>query len=230
VVKLKEALPVTVGLSLVALLVTYLIAIPVGIYSAVRPGTWIDRGTTLSLFMLYSMPSQWVAVMLIVLFGTQLHWLPIQGLHSEGDKSWLDLAKHVLLPLICLTYATFASLSRYMRSGMLEVIRQDYIRTARAKGLSERVVVLKHALRNSLISVITLLGLTLPSLVGGAVIIERIFGLPGMGQLSFEAIQTKDIPVLMGTTSLAGLLTMVGLLLSDVLYALVDPRIEVGKT
>jgi peptide/nickel transport system permease protein len=167
--------------------------------------------------------------MLIVLFGTRLHWLPIQGLHSEGNASYTDLARHLLLPLVCLTYASFASLSRYMRSGMLEVIRQDYIRTARAKGLAERAVILRHALRNSLISVITLLGLTLPALVGGAVIVERIFGLPGMGQLSFEAIQSKDIPVLMGATALAGVLTMLGLLLSDVLYVIVDPRIQVGE-
>ena len=196
--KLREALPITVGLSMIALLITYLVAIPVGIYSAVKPGSMTDRGLTVGLFMLYSMPSQWVAVMLIVFFGTRLHWLPIQGLHSEGSTAYVDLAKHLLLPIVCLTYATFASLSRYMRSGMLEVIRQDYIRTARAKGLSERAVILRHALRNSLISIITLLGLTLPSLVGGAVIVERIFGLPGMGQLSFEAIQTKDIPVLDG--------------------------------
>jgi peptide/nickel transport system permease protein len=227
--KLREALPVTVGLSLLALLITYLVAIPVGIYSAVRPGSATDRGLTVGLFMLYSMPSQWVAVMLIVLFGTRLHWLPIQGLHSEGNASYTDLARHLLLPLVCLTYASFASLSRYMRSGMLEVIRQDYIRTARAKGLAERAVILRHALRNSLISVITLLGLTLPALVGGAVIVERIFGLPGMGQLSFEAIQSKDIPVLMGATALAGVLTMLGLLLSDVLYVIVDPRIQVGE-
>lgn len=224
--KLLEALPVTLGLSLVSLLLTYLVAIPIGIYSAVRPGTLLDRGLTLVLFMLYSMPSQWVAMLLIVSLGTSLQWFPIQGLHSEGDTSFADLALHTVLPLICLTYATFASLSRYMRAGMLDVIRQDYIRTARAKGLSEKAVVLKHALRNSLISVVTLLGLTLPTLVGGAVIVERIFGLPGMGSLSFNAILSKDIPVLMGTTTLAGILTMVGLVVSDLLYAAVDPRIK----
>lgn len=227
--KIVEALPVTLSLSLLALLCTYLVAIPIGIYSAVRPHTKLDRGLTLGLFLLYSMPSQWVAMMLIVTVGVQLGWLPIHGLRSEGvDTTW-DLALHLAMPLFCLTYATFASLSRYMRASMLEVIRQDYIRTARAKGLSERVVVLKHALRNSLISVITLLGLTLPTLVGGSVIIERIFGLPGMGRLSFEAILSKDIPVLMGTTALAGVLTMVGLLVSDVLYAVADPRIKVEE-
>ena len=227
--KLREALPVTLTLSLLALLLTYLVAIPVGIYSAVRPGSATDRALTGGLFLLYSLPSQWVAMLLIVTIGASWRWLPIQGLHSEGNTSLIDLAKHLVLPLFCLTYATFASLSRYVRSGMLEVIRQDYIRTARAKGLSERVVVFKHAFRNALITIITLLGLTLPALVGGAVIVERIFGLPGMGHLSFDAILSKDIPVLMGTTALAGMLTMVGLLLSDVLYAVADPRIQVER-
>lgn len=222
-----EALPITLGLSVVALFITYLVAIPIGIFSAVRPGSPLDRVLTLVLFVLYSLPSQWVGILLIVSLGVGLGWFPIQGLHSPGDTSFTDLVMHVVLPVVCLTYATFASLSRYMRASMLETIRQDFIRTARAKGLSERVVVLKHALRNSLISIVTLLGLTLPALVGGSVIIERIFGLPGMGHLSFEAILGKDIPVLMGTTSLAGLLTMFGLLVSDLLYAVVDPRISV---
>ena len=224
---IADALPITLGLSLVALFITYLVAVPIGIFSAVRPGSLVDRALTLVLFVLYSMPSQWVGILLIVSLGVGLGWFPIQGLHSEGDSSFGDLAMHVVMPIVCLTYATFASLSRYMRASMLETIRQDYVRTARAKGLSERVVVLKHALRNSLISIVTLLGLTLPTLVGGSVIIERIFGLPGMGHLSFEAILGKDIPVLMGTTALAGLLTMLGLLVSDLLYAVVDPRISV---
>lgn len=227
--KLAEALPVTLTLSLLSLFFTYLIAVPVGIYSAVRPYTRLDRGLTLLLFLLYSMPSQWIAILLIVWLGTTLDWLPISGLHSEGVNTLWDTALHLVMPLFCLTYAAFASLSRYMRSSMLEVIRQDYIRTARAKGLSEKVVVLRHALRNSLISIVTLLGLTLPTLVGGAVIIERIFNLPGMGRLSFEAILSKDIPVLMGTTAMAGVLTMLGILISDILYAVVDPRISVGE-
>lgn len=227
--KLAEALPVTLMLSLLSLFFTYLVAIPVGIYSAVRPYSKLDQLMTMGLFLLYSMPAQWIAILLIVWLGTTLDWLPISGLHSEGVNSVWDTATHLVLPLFCLTYAAFASLSRYMRSSMLEVIRQDYIRTARAKGLSEKVVVLRHAFRNSLISIITLLGLTLPTLVGGAVIIERIFNLPGMGRLSFEAILSKDIPVLMGTTALAGTLTMFGILLSDILYALVDPRISVGE-
>jgi peptide/nickel transport system permease protein len=226
--KLAEALPVTLLLALVSLFLTYLVAIPVGIYSAVRPGSAGDRASTAGLFLLCSMPSQWVAMLLVVSFGTAWNLLPIQGLRSEGVDTFGDRALHLVMPLFCLTYASFASLSRYMRTGMLEVIRQDYIRTARAKGLSERVVVLRHAFRNALMSIVTLLGLTLPALVGGAVIVERIFGLPGMGHLAFEAIITRDVPVLMGDTALAGMLTMVGLLVSDLLYAAVDPRIKVG--
>lgn len=225
--KLAQALPVTLTLSLASLLLTYLVAIPIGIWSAVRPGSLGDRASTLLLFLLYSMPSQWVAMLLVVSFGTSWDLLPIQGLHTEGVDTLGDRALHLVLPLVCLTYASFASLSRYMRAGMLEVIRQDYIRTARAKGLPERTVVLRHALRNSLVGICTLLGLTLPTLVGGAVIVERIFGLPGMGYLAFEAIVSKDLPVLMGDTALAGVLTMLGLVASDVLYAAVDPRIQV---
>lgn len=224
--KLATALPITLALSLASILITYAIAIPLGIFSAVRAGSMLERALSLALFLLYSMPSQWVAFLLIVLLGTRWNWLPIQGLHSEGNTSLLDLLRHVALPLLCLTYATFASVSRYMRTGMLEVLRQDYIRTARAKGLSESTVILRHALRNGLTSIVTLVGLTLPTLVGGAVIVERIFGLPGMGQLSFDAISTKDIPVLMGATVLSGVLTMVGLLVSDLLQMAVDPRVR----
>ncbi len=226
--KLAQALPVTLVLSLSSLIITYVVAIPAGVLSAVKPGTWLDRLSSLVLFLLYSLPSPWVAMLLIVAFGTMWNLLPIQGLYSEGVHTFWNGALHLILPLVCLTYASFASVSRYMRAGMLDVIREDFIRTARAKGLPEHTVILKHALKNALASIVTLLGLTLPTLIGGAVIVERIFGLPGMGHLAFEAIVSKDIPVLMGDTALAGLLTMVGLALSDVAYALVDPRVKLG--
>ena len=231
--KVREALPVTLSLSVFALLLTYLVAIPVGAWSAVRRGAASERAVTLTLFGLYSLPQQWVAMVLILVFGLWLDWLPIQGLRTEGAElqgipGVLDLAKHLVLPLVCLTFATFASLSRYVRSSMLEVLQADFIRTARAKGLPERTVILRHALRNALTSVVTLAGLALPTLVGGSVIVERIFGLPGMGRLSFEAILSKDVPVLMGTTSLAGLLTMLGLVLSDLALAAIDPRVRDG--
>lgn len=217
---------VLVGLSTLFALI---LAIPLGILQVVRRNKPIDYVLTGASFVGYAMPAFLLGELLILWFALDLHWFEFEAPQSTSVIGILSDPRGWILPVFSLAALTIAAFSRYMRSSMMEALTEDYIRTARAKGLSERVVVLKHALRNSLISVVTLLGLTLPSLVGGAVIIERIFGLPGMGQLSFEAIQTKDIPVLMGTTSLAGLLTMFGLLLSDVLYAVVDPRIQVGR-
>lgn len=224
--KLAEALPVTLLLSLLALLASYLVAVPLGVWGAARPGSVADRVTGVALFALHSLPVQWVAMMLVLWLGVRWNWLPIQGLRTEGVDTWADRARHLVLPLICLSYASLASLSRYARAGLLDVLGQDFIRTARAKGLSEFTVVVRHGLRNSLVGLVTLLGLTLPSLVGGAVIVERIFGLPGMGQLAFDAVVSKDLPVLMGDTALAGVLTMAGLALSDLLHAWLDPRVR----
>lgn len=232
--KIAESLPKTLLLSTLALFFAYLVAVPIGVYSAVRKG-WLERAVTVALFALYSMPSFWVAVMLLLAFssGRALDWFPLQGLTSEGFAAMglaaklSDLAWHLVLPVFCLSYASLASVSRYMRTGMLEVIRQDYIRTARAKGLSERTVVFRHAFRNSIIPVVTLLGLMLPHLVGGSVIVERIFGIQGMGLLAFDAIFHRDYPMVMGVTTLVALFTMASVLLSDVLYAVVDPRIRV---
>jgi peptide/nickel transport system permease protein len=232
--KIREALPNTLLLSTLALLCSYLLAIPLGVFSAVRKDTAADRAVTVGLFSLYSLPNFWVAIMLVMLFGggRYLDVFPIQGLASEGADGLPFLSRmgdalwHLVLPVFCLTYASLASLSRYMRTGMLDVIRQDYIRTARAKGLPERVVIFKHALRNSLIPILTLLGLSLPQLIGGSVVVEQIFGIPGMGRLSFQAIANRDYNTLMAVTTFTALLTMVGILLSDVLYAFVDPRIH----
>jgi peptide/nickel transport system permease protein len=237
-----EALPVTLLLSFVSLTLAYLIAIPLGVYSAIRQGTLRERLLTVVLFALYSLPSFWVGTLLLVFFasgkyvdcglGKQLGCFPLQGWHMfEGFESlsWparlADVAWHLVLPTVTLTYNALASLSRYMRSSMLETIRQDYIRTARAKGLSERAVVFKHALRNSLIPIVTLFGLTLPYLIGGSVIVESIFGIRGMGLVALEAIRLPDYPLVITVVAFTALVTMVGLLVSDILYALVDPRI-----
>jgi len=227
-VLLGEALPVTLLLALPSLVLGFLIAIPIGIVSAARPGGVLDRALAGMVFLLYSLPVQWVALMLVVAAsGTAL---PIQGLHAEGSRSWGDLAVHLVLPVACITYGSLAVLSRHLRSSMLEAMGQDYVRTARAKGLPERAVVLRHALPNSLLGMITLFGLTFPALASGAVIVERIFGLPGMGKLTFDAVLGRDLPVLMGAITVGGLMTMAGLLLSDLLYAAVDPRIALkGK-
>jgi peptide/nickel transport system permease protein len=223
-VLLGEALPVTLLLSLPALFLGYLLAVPIGVLSAVRAGKRVDRAFSWLVFFLYSLPVQWVALLLVV--AASGSGLPIQGLRSEGVRSAGDLLAHLILPVLCLTYGSLAMVSRYVRSSMLEELGQDYVRTARAKGLSEAAVVLKHALPNASLSLITLFGLTLPALASGAVIVERIFGLPGMGKLTFDAVMGRDVPVLMGAVTLGGVLTMLGLLLSDLLYAAADPRID----
>jgi peptide/nickel transport system permease protein len=230
---IKESVPVSLIFTMTSFILAYLIAIPLGIYSATHQYSTGDKVTTVILFILYSLPNFWVATMAIVFFGGGDFWdiFPVTGLHSLGAEdmsTWeylMDLGHHVALPLIIWTYGSFSALSRYMRGSMLEVIRQDYIRTARAKGLSERVVTYKHALRNSLIPIITMLANLLPLAISGSIIIESIFSIPGMGQLSFNAVLFRDYPIIMAVTTISAMLTLSGILLSDLLYAVVDPRI-----
>jgi peptide/nickel transport system permease protein len=232
--KIAERLPITLQLNIVSILLVYLIAIPCGIYSSTHTNSWTDRVLTLLFFVLYSLPSFWVAVLLIMLFGGGDFWdiFPVYGISSIGAESrpwlpWLlDRLWHLILPVTCLTYGGLAYLSRLTRSEMLEVIREDYVRTARAKGLPERVVIFKHAFRNALLPIVTLLAFLLPSMFGGSVIIESIFSIPGMGQLSFEAVLSRDYPVIMAIATISAMLTLVGLLISDILYAALDPRIK----
>jgi peptide/nickel transport system permease protein len=240
-----EALPITLLLSFISLFLSYLFAIPLGVFSAAKRGTALDGAVTLSLFLLYSLPSFWVGTMLLVFLASgrfvDCSWIdgggcfPLQGFHSFDGfqtktfwKQCVDVGWHVSLPVLTLTYGSLAGLSRYMRSGMLDTLRQDYIRTARAKGLSEGRVLYVHALRNGIIPIITLFGLTLPSLIGGSVIVEQIFGIRGMGYVALEAIRLPDYPLVITIVAFTAIVTMVGILLSDVLYALVDPRIRLG--
>jgi peptide/nickel transport system permease protein len=233
--ELRGRLAVTVPLALCATLLTYLIAIPIGIWSAVRRGTVLDRAATLLLFALYAMPAFWAGLLLQLAFGrTGLDLLPVIGLHDKdaaelgpGARA-LDTLRHLILPIVVYSYGGIAYVSRQMRAGMAETIRQDYVRTARAKGLPERVVVLKHVLRNSLIPVLTLLGSLLPYLIGGSIIVEVVFDIPGMGRFAYEALTLREYDAIMATTLFAALMTMAGVLLSDVAYALVDPRIRYG--
>jgi peptide/nickel transport system permease protein len=231
--ELWERLKVTVPLSVISVLLSYLIALPLGILSAVKQRSLGDRATTLVLFLLYSLPTFWAGLLLILIFGqTGLGWLPVLGLHDKdaalltGWAWWKDLLLHCVLPVATLTYGGLAYLSRQMRVGMLEVVRQDYIRTARAKGLSEKVVVMRHALRNSLIPVVTVFATILPVLIGGAVLVESIFNIPGMGLYAFEGVLKRDYNVVMATTTMSAVMTLFGFLLSDILYAVVDPRIS----
>lgn len=231
--KIVERLPVSLPLSIVSIVLTYMLAIPIGIYSAAKQYTFLDRASTVVLFILYSLPTFWIATMAIVFLSNveYLKIFPTSGLSTLGSDNWgffevlWDRAWHLILPITCYTYPSLAYLSRQMRGSMLEVIRQDYIRTARAKGLMEKTVVLKHALRNSLIPIITLVAGIFPLLVGGSVIIETIFSIPGIGQLAFNALLARDYPLIMAELVIAAVLTMFGLLLMDILYAVVDPRI-----
>ena len=232
--RIFRALPITLQINIISLFLIYLFSIPIGVYSSTHQNTWSDSILTLILFVFYSLPSFWVAMLLILFLGggDYLNLFPVHGIKSTGAEEfgwlrWLyDRGHHLVLPVFCLTYGGLAGLSRYARAGMIETIRQDYIRTARAYGFSEKVVVFKYAMRNSLIPILTLMGTLLPALIGGSVIIEQIFTIPGMGWLGFNAIMNRDYPLVMGVLAMSALLTLVGLLLSDVMYAIVDPRIK----
>jgi peptide/nickel transport system permease protein len=229
-----ERLPVSLQLSLISIFLSYLISVPLGIFSATHQFKLSDKIVTTVLFVLYSLPSFWVADMLILFTtgGSFLHLFPTQGLHSPGAENlalwaWLkDWVWHLVLPIACLTYADFAFLSRQTRVAMLETVRQDFIRTAQAKGLSRRVVIFKHALRNSMIPILTLMASLLPELLGGSLIIETIFGIRGMGLLTIESIMNRDYAVINAVAFFSAFLTLLGILLSDLSYALVDPRIR----
>jgi len=232
--KIAERLPVTMTLSVISIFLTYMISIPIGIFAAVKRGTVTDRAMTFVLFVLYSVPSFWMAIVLIYFLGGGDHFdvFPIYGLHSQGAESFpffkraLDFLWHIALPVFCLTYADLAALSRFQRGSLLEVLRADFVRTAIAKGLSGRVVLLKHALRNSLISIVTILASILPAMIGGSVIIESIFSIPGLGKLGFESILSRDYPVIMAISTISAFLTLIGILVSDIIYVLIDPRIS----
>ncbi len=235
--KLKERIPITLMLSLISVAISYLVAIPLGVFSAVKNHSFWERVTTFIVFMLYSLPTFWIGIMLIIFLGGGdfLTLFPYAGLHSNlydtlsGWGKFKDLVWHLALPVLTMTYGSFAYLSRQMRTGMLEIIQQDYIRTARAKGLSEKKVILKHAMRNSMIPIITLMATLLPVLIGGSVIIETIFSIPGMGSLGFEAITGRDYPIVMAVFTVSAVLTLIGMLISDLLYSVVDPRITFSK-
>lgn len=230
--KIAERLPVTLALNVASLAIILAVSVPIGIWSAVRAGGVFDRVCTVLLFIGFAAPSFWLALLGMRFFGVELGWLPISGLTSLnydqlsfGGKI-LDLARHLAMPLIISTIGGLAGLSRYMRSNMLEVIRQDYLTTARAKGLPERVVIGRHALKNALIPVITILGLSVPGLIGGSVIMESIFAIPGLGQLFYGAVMSRDYPLVMGGLVIGAVLTLAGNLLADLAYAWVDPRVR----
>ena len=232
---ITEALPNTLQLSIVVLLLSYSIAIPIGIISAVKQYSWFDYTVTGVAFLGQAAPNYWVALLLIYYVAMKSGGtIPTNGITTQGINletyGWisvlLDRLKYMLLPLSVMVFGSLTGLTRYMRSSMLEVLKEDYTRTARAKGLAEKVVIYKHALRNAILPIVTVSGYQLSTLVGGSVIIETIFSWPGIGRISFDAVNARDYMVSMAVLLMAGVLTLVGFLIVDIVYVMVDPRIK----
>ncbi len=232
--KIIRRLPITIIINLLSLLLIIVVAFPIGILSAARQYSWFDRATTLFVYIGFALPHFWLALLLILFFGVTLGWLPLSGYqslmvsHMTLPERVVDWMQHLVLPVFTSSLVGLAGYSRYLRSEMLEVIRQDYIRTARAKGLTERKIIYKHALQNALIPIVTLMGLELPGLIGGSVIIETIFAIPGMGQLSFQSVLARDYPVIMGLTMLGAVLTLIGNFLADLSYTWINPKVRLS--
>jgi len=232
--KIAERIPITLTLNIISIILIYLIAIPIGVYSAVAHGRFSERVSTFFLFMLYSIPSFWMAMILIFFLGGGDYWdiFPVYGILSPDAENYpffkkaLNFLWHIILPVFCLTYGGLAYLSRFQKGSLLEVLREDFVRTATAKGLPRHIVIFKHALRNALIPIITILAGLLPAMIGGSVIIESIFSIPGIGQLGFESVLSRDYPVIMAIATISAVLTLIGILIADLIYVLVDPRIS----
>ncbi|QLY25803.1 ABC transporter permease subunit [Bdellovibrio sp. KM01] len=228
---IKSKLPVSMIFGLFTLILTYIVCIPLGVRKAIKAGQGFDKVSTLLLNFTYAIPPLILGIALIY-FASRSNWFPLGGLQSDDYESmstwnrFLDRAHHMVLPLICYTIGGFTELSILMRNSMLDIIKSDFVRTARAKGLSEKVVVYKHALRNALIPIATGLGGFLGVFLAGSLIIEQMFNLDGMGLLGYQSVLARDYNVIMGITFISAMLMMVGRILSDVIYVLVDPRID----
>lgn len=232
--KIKERLPITISIDVLSMALIFFIGIPIGIYGARYKDGFADKALTTFVFAGYAMPGFWLALLLMMFFGVYLEVLPISGLKSFNYDELpaigkiFDLAQHIIL-VVCITALSgLVGISRYMKNSLLEVLRQEYITTAYAKGLPERMVLRKHAFRNALLPVITILGLSVPGLIGGSVILESIFSIPGMGQLFYMSVMARDYPTIMGILIIGAFLTLIGNLIADICYALADPRIRIG--
>jgi peptide/nickel transport system permease protein len=230
--RIREALPYTLVLNGLALLLTLAIAVPLGVAVGGRPEGPLDAATGTVLFALYSLPSFWAALLLQALFSVKLHWLPLYGVVSDsapgGWEGLLDRLSHLALPLICLTYGSLAFFARLVRASVADVRSADYVVAARARGLSRRQALWRHAFRNALLPLITVLGLVLPGILSGSVIIERIFSWPGLGRLYFDSILARDYPVVLALSLLGAVTTLVVTLAADIAYAIADPRVRDG--
>lgn len=233
--RIAEKLPNTFLLNLVAFLIAAVIGIPVGLWSANKPGRLFDRGSAVAFFLLYSLPSFWVALLMMKLFAVKLNVLPLFGMTSDDYLEFsaagqlVDRVRHMILPVACLTYSQLAIFARFSRSAATDVIRQDFITTARAKGAGAGAVLWRHTFRNALIPLISLLGLTVPYLISGSVIVEQIFQWDGIGHLYFESILGRDYPVVMALSVATAMMTLFASLAADLLYAFADPRIRLGE-
>ena len=233
--KILERLPITIFINVLAMFIIFLFSIPIGVKSAVKRGSLFDKVSTVFVFLGFAAPSFWLGLLFMSFFGVRLGILPVSGIVSLDFENYalthkiIDIARHLILPVSVASIGGLAGVSRYMRQSMLSAISQDYIRTARAKGLSERTVIYKHALRNALLPIITILGLSIPALISGSVILETIFGIPGMGRLMVESVFARDYNVIMAGLFISALLTLIGNLTADMAYAYVDPRIRYKK-
>lgn len=232
--KIKERLPVTILINLLSILIIFVVAIPVGVFSALYKDTFLERITTFVVYFGFAIPGFWLALLLMYIFGLRLDILPISGITSVIMPETLfgriiDVAKHLVIPVFVSAFAGLAGLSRYVKANMSEALSQEYIITARSKGLSERRVLYVHALKNALLPVVTILGLSVPELIGGSVIFESIFAIPGMGQLFYQSAMMRDYPTIMGILTIGAILTLLGNLIADVSYALIDPRIRIAR-
>jgi peptide/nickel transport system permease protein len=223
--ELKKRIPITFYLASLALLLSVILSIPAGIISAVRRGSWLDTAATTLANIGMTIPIFWLGILMIYVFGLYFRWLPVQGYTSPFTNFWLSV-KQTIMPVICLAIFSIASGMRQTRSSMLEVIRQDYIRTAWSKGLKERVIVMRHALKNALIPVVTLTGMTVRYLFGGAVLIETVFNIPGIGRMTVDAILSQDYPIVQGATLVTAVTILLSNLIVDLSYGWFDPRIR----
>jgi len=232
--EIAERLPITMLICGLSMAIGIVLGISIGIFTALHQNKFVDYFFSVLAFIGISVPGFWIAMMCVLLFSEKLRWLPSFGLQDPdllGQKGFhvvIDKIKHLIMPVFTLALTDIASWTRYQRSSFLEVINQDYIRTARAKGVSQRAINWRHAFRNSALPIVTMLGMTIPGLVGGAFLIETVFAIPGMGRVGMTAILNRDYPLIMGTGFFSAVLVMIGMLVSDILYAVVDPRIRLS--
>lgn len=233
--KIKERLPITLFINIASIILILLIGIPLGVIGSIKQESLVDKSITVFVFIGFAIPSFWLALILMDLFCIKLGWLPVLGITSLDFENFgffekiIDLTRHLVLPIAIFVLGGLAGISRYMRQSMIQTLNKPYILAAKAKGLSQHTIIYKHALRNSLLPIITLLGLSIPGLISGSVIIESVFAIPGMGRLFFESVMSRDYPVIMGILTIGAILTMLGNLLADICYATADPRIRYRK-